>query len=170
MTSFLKAFSFAAFCLFVLGCVLELVALLGFDSFALFGMAGSGGMLCFVIAFFVFALPMFVLQFVPPYREAVREASAFRVPWIAALSTACLVGWMAGLVWIETQWDGGGPEVRGGRYVMWLKGSNQFVPLSAAEYQHDMAIFARIMLAWVIAIFLIFWRFYKRTAELTGDR
>lgn len=172
MKLFLTTFSYAAFCFFVLGCLLELVALLGFNSFALFGTAGGAGswMAFFLIAFFVFWLPMFVLQFVPPYREAIREAAAFRITWATWLVAAGFVGWITGIIWMNVYWGDGSPEIHDGRYVLWLKRSNQYLPLSASEYQHDMAIFARIMMAWVIAVFLGVWWYYKRTAELLADR
>ncbi len=168
----LRTFSYAAFCLFIVGCLLEIFALLGFNSLALLGATGSDDgrwFLIFGIPFFIFWLPLFFLQFVPPYREAIRGGQQCRFSWMSGLLAACVVGWFAGMVWMSRYWDGGGPEIRNGHLVLWLKGSNQFLPISAAEYQHDMAIFARIMMTWVIAAFLTIWSYFDRAAQLTSD-
>ncbi len=164
MARYLSVFSGAAFCFFLVGCLLELLALLGVNSipnqdvaFALFGGA-----------FFLFWLPAFILQFRSPYKESLMGAFAPRLRWAEYFLGACVLGWLSGWLWVVKVWESGGPEIRNGQYVLWLKGSNQYLPLTASEYNHDMAIMSRILSTWIMLGFLMFALFYRRMAQV-GD-
>lgn len=166
MARFLSIFSAVAFCLFLVGCLLELLALLGINSipnqdvaFAVFGGA-----------FFLFCLAAFILQFRSPYKESLRGALAPRLKWAEYFMGACVLGWLSGWLWVVKVWESGEPEIRDGQYVLWLRGSNQYVPLSAAEYNHDMAIMSRILSTWIMLVFLMVAISYRRMAQAANSQ